>query len=183
MKQQHTVMRFDPATGEPEPYPSHAGQWREWSKATAWLFNPWTGMLRNARDVGSDTFGLLIVPPGEPVYAAACTTTADELAVAREQAMADKPDTQPTPIELHARMPSEQITNARFDELYSRAIDLERELAAVKERADHEFGVIVALWREARAELAAANAALNDAQSFVNIEQHRAALAAAKEKK
>lgn len=34
-----------------------------------------------------------------------------------------------TPIELHARAPSEQITNARFDELYSRAISLERELA------------------------------------------------------
>lgn len=71
MKQQHSLMKFDPATGEPKPYPSHADQWREWhGKATAWLFNPWTGTRRDAGDVGSDTFGQLILPPGEPLYAA-----------------------------------------------------------------------------------------------------------------
>mgnify|MGYP001019783968 CR=1 FL=1 len=71
MKQQHSLMTFDPATGEPKPYPSHADQWREWhGKATAWLFNPWTGTRRDAGDVGSDTFGQLILPPGEPLYAA-----------------------------------------------------------------------------------------------------------------
>lgn len=71
MKQQHSLMKFDPATGEPKPYPSHADQWRDWhGKATAWLFNPWTGMSRDAGDVGSDTFGHLIQPPGEPLYAA-----------------------------------------------------------------------------------------------------------------
>lgn len=70
MKQQHTLMKFDPATGEQEPYPSHADQWREWhGEATAWLFNPWSGERRGAGDVGSDTSGHLIVPPGEPVYA------------------------------------------------------------------------------------------------------------------
>ena len=71
MKQQHSLMKFDPATGEQKPYPSHADQWREWhGKATAWLFNPWTGTRRDAGDVGSDTFGQLILPPGEQLYAA-----------------------------------------------------------------------------------------------------------------
>lgn len=75
MKQQYTVMKFDPATGEPKPYPSHADQWRGWhgwhGKMEAWLFNPWTGTRRNAGDVGSDTFGQLILPPGEPLFAVA----------------------------------------------------------------------------------------------------------------
>ncbi len=71
-RQQHTLMRFDPATGIEQPYPSHAEQWREWhGRCTAWLCNPWTGERRDARDVGSDPFGQLIVPPGEPVYAEA----------------------------------------------------------------------------------------------------------------
>lgn len=71
MKQQHSLMKFDPATGEPKPYPSHADQWRDWhGKREAWLFNPWTGTRRDAGDVGSDTFGHLIQPPGEPLYAA-----------------------------------------------------------------------------------------------------------------
>lgn len=62
---QEELMKFDPATGEPRPYPSHAAQWRKWHGAgTAWLFNPWTGKRRDARDVGSDTVGLLIVPAG-----------------------------------------------------------------------------------------------------------------------
>lgn len=70
MRQQHTLMKFCPATRTPQPYPSHAEQWRKYhGKETAWLFNPWTGEQRDARDVGSDTFGHLIVPPGEPVYA------------------------------------------------------------------------------------------------------------------
>jgi len=58
------TMKFDPATGEPRPYPSHAEQWRQWHGNCAWLFNPWTGGTRTAWDVGSDTFGRLIVPPG-----------------------------------------------------------------------------------------------------------------------
>jgi len=39
-----------------------AAQWREWHGGTAWLFDPWTGRCRDARDVGSDVHGLLIVP-------------------------------------------------------------------------------------------------------------------------
>ena len=62
---QNTLMKFDPATGEQRPYPSHADQWRKWyGGGTAWLFNPWTGQRRNARDVGSDVQGLLIAPAG-----------------------------------------------------------------------------------------------------------------------
>jgi hypothetical protein len=53
------LMLFDPATGEEKPYPSHAEQWRKYHGECAWLFNPWTGVRRDARDVGSDPFGLL----------------------------------------------------------------------------------------------------------------------------
>ena len=69
--QQQALMTFDPATGETKPYPSHAEQWREWhGHGTAWLFNPWTGGLRSAGDVGTDVLGRLIQPPTEPLYAA-----------------------------------------------------------------------------------------------------------------
>lgn len=71
MRQQQARMDYDPATGAHRPYPSHAQQWRDWhGHATAWLFNPWTGHRRDARDVGSDVTGLLIVPPTECVASA-----------------------------------------------------------------------------------------------------------------
>lgn len=71
--QQQALMKFDPATGETKPYPSHAEQWREWhGYGTAWLFNPWTGGRRTAGDVGTDVLGRLIQPPTEPLYAAQC---------------------------------------------------------------------------------------------------------------
>lgn len=69
-RQQPTVMRYDPATGVPNPMPKNAAKWREWhGYSTAWLFNPWTGQRRTAEDVGSDTQGQLIVPSGEPLFA------------------------------------------------------------------------------------------------------------------
>ena len=61
---QDALMKFDPATGEERPYPSHATQWRNWHGIAAWLFDPWTGKRRNAYDVGSDVRGLLIAPAG-----------------------------------------------------------------------------------------------------------------------
>ena len=62
---QSKTMKFDPATGEPRPYPSHAEQWRRWhGHGCAWLFNPWSGERRDARDVGSDINGRLIAPHG-----------------------------------------------------------------------------------------------------------------------
>jgi len=65
------LMRFDPATGQEKPYPSHAGQWRAYFGQVAWLFNPWTGLRRRAEDVGTDTLGHLVVPvPLTPVRAA-----------------------------------------------------------------------------------------------------------------
>lgn len=65
---QEQLMHFDPATCEHRPYPSHAAQWREHCGPIAWLFNPWTGDRRDARDVGSDCFGHLIVPPDERLF-------------------------------------------------------------------------------------------------------------------
>lgn len=67
---QQTLMKFDPADGTEKPYPSHAKQWREYHGKTAWLFNPWTGNRQDARDVGMDPFGQLILPPGEPLRSA-----------------------------------------------------------------------------------------------------------------
>jgi hypothetical protein len=62
---QDDTMKYDPATGEQRPYPSHAEQWRRWhGLECAWLFDPWTGRRRNALDVGSDINGRLIVPAG-----------------------------------------------------------------------------------------------------------------------
>jgi len=69
MRQQQALMKFDPATGEEKPYPSQAMHYREYHGKVAWLFNPWSGEARDAYDIGSDTFGHLILPPGEPVYA------------------------------------------------------------------------------------------------------------------
>lgn len=81
-------MEFCPETGIlKQVYPSHAAQWRKYHGGMAWLFNPWTGQRRNALDVGSDPFGLLIVHPDEPIKA--------EPAPAPEQAPAEpvgKPD-------------------------------------------------------------------------------------------
>ncbi len=76
MKQQSALMKFDPATGEDKPYPSHADQWRDWyGSTTAWLFNPWTGERRDARNVGRDILGHLVIPPGEPIYLARSLST------------------------------------------------------------------------------------------------------------
>lgn len=70
---QEKLMTHDPATGEPKPYPSHALQWRRYHGAlSAWLFNPWTGTLRDARDVGSDPFGTLVTPPAPEERALDC---------------------------------------------------------------------------------------------------------------
>lgn len=60
MSEQNMLMSHCPATGTEKPYPSHAQQWREYHGKTAWLFDPWSGNRRDARDVGTDTFGILI---------------------------------------------------------------------------------------------------------------------------
>lgn len=54
-------MHFDPGTGAPNPYPSHAGQYRKYHGSKAWLFNPWTGAARDPVEVGNDVFGMNLV--------------------------------------------------------------------------------------------------------------------------
>lgn len=81
------LMRFDPATGEERPYPSHAAQWREWNGGMAWLFDPWTGARRHACDVGSDVTGLLIVPDGEPIKAASMAASESATVAVNREAL------------------------------------------------------------------------------------------------
>lgn len=57
---QEALMLFDPTTGKRTPYPSHAAQYRQYHGIAAWLYNPWTGAVRSALDVGSDPHGRLI---------------------------------------------------------------------------------------------------------------------------
>lgn len=60
---QDKLMEYDPARGLPQPYPSHAAQYRKYHGESAWLYNPWTGAKRLPEDIGSDCFGLGIEPP------------------------------------------------------------------------------------------------------------------------
>ena len=61
------LMKYDPATGIERPYPSHAEQYRIYHGSVAWLFNPFTGKRRDARDVGSDCYGHAItLSEGDP---------------------------------------------------------------------------------------------------------------------
>lgn len=57
------LLKFDPKDGLADVYPSEAHQYREYHGMVAWLFDPFTGGRRDARDVGSDPFGLLMVAP------------------------------------------------------------------------------------------------------------------------
>lgn len=59
---QNQPMHFSPEDNSPRPYPSHAEQWRIYHGTVTWLFNPWTGTKRDARDIGSDCFGYAINP-------------------------------------------------------------------------------------------------------------------------
>ena len=68
MRQQHTVMMFDPAFGTEKPFPSDAGQYRGFHGPRAWLFDPWTGKRRTVAEIGLDVNGQLIVPEGEKIY-------------------------------------------------------------------------------------------------------------------
>lgn len=79
---QDSLMTNCPATGSVNPYPSHAGQWRKFHGATAWLFNPWTGRRRNASDVGSDPFGMAISVESEPLYSASGVLGAGAISMA-----------------------------------------------------------------------------------------------------
>ena len=55
------LMQYDPLTGvKGNVFPSEAEQYRKWHGKVAWLYNPYTGKKRDARDIGSDVFGHLI---------------------------------------------------------------------------------------------------------------------------
>lgn len=62
------LMRFDPAYGTKDPYPSEAKQYREWHGGIAWIFNPYTGDRRHPLDIGSDVTGILCLPNKEPKH-------------------------------------------------------------------------------------------------------------------
>ena len=51
------LMKFDPVTGKEKPYPSEAGQYRQYHGEVAWLFNPYSGTPRDPRDIGTDVMG------------------------------------------------------------------------------------------------------------------------------
>jgi len=55
------LMKYDPATCAEKPYPSSPKEYRAYHGNIAWLYNPYTGVQRNAMDVGSDVLGLLIL--------------------------------------------------------------------------------------------------------------------------
>jgi hypothetical protein len=55
-----------PATGKENPYPSEAKQWRQYHGKCAWLYDPYTGTKRDPRDIGTDTFGHLLVTETKP---------------------------------------------------------------------------------------------------------------------
>lgn len=63
--QDRVPMRFYPTNG----YEMACGDgrsasvFRDNAGGLAWLFNPWTGKMRDPRDIASDVYGLAIVPP------------------------------------------------------------------------------------------------------------------------
>ncbi|WDZ97961.1 hypothetical protein Herbaro_09325 [Herbaspirillum sp. WKF16] len=87
------LLKFDPKDGLADVYPSEARQYRIYHGLVAWLFNPFTGVRRDARDVGNDPFGLLIVAPGTVLHAAekavAITSTTAALEVLKAAVQSD----------------------------------------------------------------------------------------------
>jgi hypothetical protein len=58
---QDRLMKFDPQSSLPNPYPSLAAHYREYHGRTAWwLYNPWTGEPRTAHDYVVDNLGYSI---------------------------------------------------------------------------------------------------------------------------
>lgn len=68
--QQSTPLVFSPLTGSRCDPVINAEGYRV-AFVGAWRFNPWTGNPRLTPDIDTDPLGRLIVPPGEPLVAAA----------------------------------------------------------------------------------------------------------------
>lgn len=69
---QKRLMQFNPETGVEALEPIFAEAWRKQNKG-AWLFNPWTGVKREAIEIGDDVFGFRIqdgVSPFESILTA-----------------------------------------------------------------------------------------------------------------
>lgn len=69
-KLQYTRMKFSPTVGLRYNNISNnfAEHYRKELPYARWDYNPWTGELRNKRDVTSDPYGLAIAVPGEPHF-------------------------------------------------------------------------------------------------------------------
>ncbi len=63
--QSKVAMVYDPGSGQKDVAHTEASQYRRYHADIAWLFNPWTGKLREATAVSSDVFGELIRPPNQ----------------------------------------------------------------------------------------------------------------------
>lgn len=63
--QDRVPMRFFPFHGDEIPFDgvTVASVVRKNTEGHAWLFNPWTGKMRDPRDIASDVYGMAIVPP------------------------------------------------------------------------------------------------------------------------
>lgn len=55
-------LAYSPVNGEKYEEVQSIGEIRERLEGYAWMYNPWTGEPRDLRDIGSDPYGLLIVP-------------------------------------------------------------------------------------------------------------------------
>ncbi|MGL5282000.1 MAG: hypothetical protein ACRC8W_09705 [Plesiomonas shigelloides] len=56
-----SLMKFDPVTGEKDPIPNEAKNYRNFHGDVAWIYNPYSGEKRDPRDIGTDVFGFWIV--------------------------------------------------------------------------------------------------------------------------
>lgn len=68
-KRQQTLMKFNPSDGSEWIVGMTADAYRAQYPHTVWRHDPWTGALRRFDDTIVDRKGLLIIPPGEPMYA------------------------------------------------------------------------------------------------------------------
>jgi hypothetical protein len=80
------LMNFSPVSGVPltTDRTADAADWRPYAgadpdsfKGCEWRFDPWAGRKRDARDIASDPFGLLIMAPGEQLPPFQVTGTID----------------------------------------------------------------------------------------------------------
>lgn len=68
--QQSIPMAYSPVSGRALHTRCTAAEYRCSCPSDVWSTNPWTGRPRDPRDVEIDSYGLLIIPPGEAVVAA-----------------------------------------------------------------------------------------------------------------